>query len=388
MILCTEDYVTPDSIYSYDIYTIKNDKMEKIFNIEFKENFWNKLIFFTTNNDDNLYIGKNDINNNYNMKYYKLECVEDNIIPKLIAKTQNDFFENEKIGAVKGNNSKYFYENIEVSESKFINKFNFKQTIPYIYLGDKKEIEKAINNFNKILSNPTFGGIRISNNLGIKYITYNNGLYDIFNMNSNKYILMINGNIIPKVDIQEDNTIFLPLRIICNYMNKEIIYNPKEKTIEVGNVIINQNESKVNNEHINIKNINGNIYLPLNFFEKYFIINDLEFYGFYGIYNKLVTILSLEDKSINLDYTPVEEAKNLVTDNAKQNNDPNTYTLTSVSKIGDLGRYYVFKIDYKYALYKNEDRYIEILYDKYSNNIYTLSKDIQQFINNKINLYI
>lgn len=387
MIFCTKEYNVHDpyTIYSYDIYTIKNNKMEKIFNIEFKEKFWNRLIFFTTNNDDNLYVGKNDINNNYNMKYYRLEYVEGNIIPKLIAETQNDFFENEKIGIIKENNCKYFYENIEVSESEFINKFNFRQTIPYIYLGDKEEIEKAIDNFNKIPSNPTFVEIKIPYNSDIRYITYNNGLYDIFNIDSNKYILMINGNIIPKVDIQKDDDIFLPLRLICNYMNKKIIYNPQDKTIEVDNIIINQNESKVNNEHIDIKNINGSIYLPLNFFENYFIINDLEFYG---TYNKPVTILSLEDKSINLDYTSVEEAQKLVINNSKENNNPDIYTFTNASKIGDLGRYYIFKIDYKYSLYKNEDRYIEILYDKYSNNMYALSKDIQQFINNKINLYI
>lgn len=390
MILREYKYVKPNEIYSYTIYTIENSKIKEIFNHKFTIDNTNKnipvsfttnndiLTFFTTNNDNNLYCAKNDINSSYNMKYYKLEYIDNSIIPKLVAETKNDFFiknESKQINIDNRYNDKYFYKNIQISENDFINKMNFKQIIPYLYSEDKQIIEKSLNNFTQISSSPTF----IMNTRDL-YIIYNNGLYDTLNNNSKNNILMINGNIIPKSNlIEENNTIFLPLRLVCNYINKEINYNIKNKTINIDSIIININKSTINGKYINIKNINNNTYLPLDCFKQYFDISNYA-------YLDTINIISLEEKNVDLFSTSIEQAKIMLIDNLNNNINRKTYIPTNVIHTGNLGRYYIFKIDYKYIPYKNEDRYIQILYDKYSNNLYKIHPILQQFYNNKINL--
>lgn len=377
----------------YHIYTIKNDEIKEIFNIE-NETYTlvqEPITFFVTNNDNNLYYGVQDNNLYNNINYYRLDYDKGEITSSFVGKIESDFFENLYLNIFDNFNEKFYIKENEVSESEFIQKINFKQTLSFINIKNIQSIKFAIDNFNFIPANPTIDlhthEIQTKPNgdyIGIESIIYNNGMYDKFKLNSDKDLLMIYGNILPKTNIyKEHNIIYLPLRVVCNYINKEVNYNNQDNTITLDNMIIDLNKNKIvsTNQSLNIKNLNNSIYLSLDFFEKYlnFNVNTFKEYN--------INIIALESKNISLDYTSNEKAQRVIINSVKQNNKEDIYKLKHIIKKQDLGRYYVFEVEYLYIPFKNQNRILTLLYDKYSNKIFKLSGGIKECYDNNINLY-
>ncbi len=345
----------------YEIYTINNGHIEKLFNIE-NETITNQqasISFFITNNNELCY-GVQDKNFYSNTNYYKLNCFNGKITSEFIGKVENNLFK----------------------------QINFNQTIHFIDINNIKDIEFSLNNVNNIPANPTIEFNTHtrqvkpnSNYIGINTIKYNNGMYDYFSLNTTKDLLMINGNMLPKINIiKENNQIFLPLRIVCNYFNKPIYYNNYNNTIKVDSVTINLSKKQIEerNETLNIINLNGNIHLPLEFFNSNLklVISNLKVDN--------INIIALEKNHIpNNKIKASDEVKSILAENIKQNNNQGIYQFKNMSKKQDLGRYYVFEIDYIYTLYNNETRKQVILYDKYTDKIYNYSGGIKYY-NNKI----
>ena len=370
-----------------DIYTIKNNELEKIHTIKNKTKYifrdhamLNTIVFFTTSNNKNLYYGLQDFDVNYNMSYYKLNYDNNKITSTLIGKTETKFFEDFTLRQLNLNSDKYYYNNKQVSKNEFLNSLRFKQTLNTISLKNIDDIEKSLNNYNNIPANPTYifnvRPYEIQNKYGsvdANHIIYNSGLYDYFK--DNIHLLMINGNIIPKANvIIENDKIYLPLRTICNYINKEIAYNNKNNSITIDNITIGLKDGKTSKgEKFHIKNIEGVTYLPSEFFDKYLNFN---------VYNAKVNegetsntvdnkplkyninIVNLEDKSLNINYAPIKPLKEEI--NNLKFEDITTFIVSSVSEPTILGRYYVFKakLETPNGIF-NFYRYF--IYDNYSN---------------------
>ena len=220
----------------HEIYTINNGNIEKLFNIENETEIQRRepISFFITK-DNKLYYAMQDRNLNGNIQYYKLNYVNGKITSDFVGRVESEssVFEgyifsnvisrhNDKLfydgyeKLVSNFNEKFYVKETEVSEEEFVKEINFKQTIPFIFTNHIKEVEFALNNIYNIPANPTMKfGIRSvqldpTTTVGIETITYNNGMYDYFELGTTKEILMINGNIVPKMNIiKEDDKIFV-----------------------------------------------------------------------------------------------------------------------------------------------------------------------------------
>lgn len=361
---------TPEMIFNQiknsgnicDIYTIKNNKIEKIYNINEKLKSDN-ITFFTTNNDKNLYY----VIKNSNLKYYKLNYDGSKITSNLIAELETKFFEDLKLKKLNLNSDKYYYNDKQVSEIEFLNKLNFKKALIFTSLKDIINVEKMLSNYNNPPANINYEHKieqyynKNSEIKNIKYIIYNNGLYEIYE--NTPYILMINGNIIPKANvIIENKNLYLPIRAIYNYLNKDINYNAKNNTITVNNITINlKNGTTSENKKVIIKNVNGITYLPIEFFNNFNI---------YYLDTNSEKFINLEEKSLKINYSPIkpliDEIKNL------EFKDIVHLKVGSVSEPVILGRYYFFKVHLNYISSYDEhlsqfDEEKYFIYDNYSN---------------------
>lgn len=373
------------------IYTIKNNKLEKISTIENKTDYIfgdntleDTIVLFTTNNDKNLYYGFQDFDVNYNMTYYKLNYDNNKVTSTLVGKTQTNFFKDLKEKHLDTSKDKYFINNKLVSQNEFLQKLNFKQSLNFISLKNMQKVKNALNNYNNLPANPTYTfnikSYENENNYGsidVNHIIYNNGLYDYFK--DDIYLLMINGNIIPKGNvITEGDKIYLPLRTICNYINKDIIYNSKNNSITIDNITINLKTGKMsNNQKANMKSVNGVTYLSSDFFKKYLDFNISTVTVNEGKNNNTennkpspysVNIINLEEGSLKINYAPIdplkEDIKNIKLEEP-------TLKIGDISKPKILGRYYFFKTNINYFVGEEHiesfDTEKYFIYDNYSN---------------------
>ena len=402
----------------HEIYTINNGNIEKLFNIENETEIQRRepISFFITKGNK-LYYAMQDRNLNGNIQYYKLNYVNGKITSDFVGRVESNVFggnifannthwNNGKLvydgyeKLVSGFNEKFYVKETEVSEEEFVKEINFKQTIPFIYTSYTKEIEFALNNVYNIPANPTIVfNIRsvqlvpTTNTVGIERITYNNGMYDYFELGTTKEILMINGNIVPKMNIiKEDDKIFLPLRNICDYVNKQVLYDNLNNVIKIDNTSIDLNKKKVINtdEIIDIKNVDGVSYFPLDFFNKYLNFNVDKLM----LYTK--NIISLENIFKDTETTFVSEARDNIINNVKETNkesiEEGNYKLKDVVYKQNLGIYYVFDVNYT-MIFKDDiiltedDRILTLLYDKYTNKIYEFYNGIQEIYNNEIDFH-
>lgn len=365
------------------VYTVKNNKLQKIHTIQNKidtthidhSTKLDTIVFFTTSNDNNLYYGLQDFNISYNMTYYKLNYDNTKVTTNLIGKTETKFFSNYSTHPLNTNSDKYYYGNSEISKHLFLDTLNFKQSLNFVSLKNIDKVIKSLDNYNNLPANPTYKfGLRIygienvMGNLYCNYIAYNNGLYDYFE--GDMYLLMINGNVIPKANvIVENNKIYLPLRTICNYISKEIIYNNKINSVSINNTNISLN----NYIKFNAKNVNGITYLPSEFFDKYlnFNIYTQKIYegktsgnmeGFKPV-DFSINAINLEDKSLKLNYAPTLPLKDEISKLIFK--DIHTTRVVSVEEPTILGRYYVFKAKQKVDN-TNIEYFVYYLYDNYS----------------------
>ena len=386
----------------YEIYTINNGNIEKLFNIENEtETQRREPVSFFITNKNKLFYGMQDRNLSGNIQYYKLDYINGKITSDFVGRIENNVLkENIFDNIIYWNNGKLVYDGYEklvsefnekfyvkekqATEVEFVKEINFKQTIPFISTRYTKEIEFALNNVYNIPANPTvefdINSIQepTINTVGIEKIIYNNGMYDYFKLGITKDILMINGNIVPKVNIiKEEDKIFLPLRNICDYINKQISYDSSNNTIKINNINIDLKNKKIRNtnEMIDIKNVDGFSYFPLDFFSNYFNfdIDKLKFYT--------KNIISLESNFKDVKSIPINEAKSFIINTAKETNkeyiEKGSYDLEDVVYKQNLGRYYVFEVNYTGKLFIGE-RKIILLYDKYTNKIYEFYNGIQQ----------
>ena len=403
----------------HEIYTINNGNIEKLFNIENETEIQRRepISFFITKGNK-LYYAMQDRNLSGNIQYYKLNYVNGKITSDFVGRVESEssVFEgyifsnvisrhNDKLfydgyeKLVSNFNEKFYVKETEVSEEEFVKEINFKQTIPFIFTNHIKEVEFALNNIYNIPANPTMKfGIRSvqldpTTTVGIETITYNNGMYDYFELGTTKEILMINGNIVPKMNIiKEDDKIFLPLRNICDYVNKQVLYDNLNNVIKIDNTSIDLNKKKVINtdEIIDIKNVDGVSYFPLDFFNKYlnFNVDKLMFYT--------KNIISLENIFKDIETTFVSEARADIINNVKETNkkyiEEGNYKLKDVVYKQNLGIYYVFDVNYT-MIFKDDiiltedDRILTLLYDKYTNKIYEFYNGIQEIYNNEIDFH-
>ena len=403
----------------HEIYTINNGNIEKLFNIENETEIQRRepISFFITKGNK-LYYAMQDRNLSGNIQYYKLNYVNGKITSDFVGRVESEssVFEgyifsnvisrhNDKLfydgyeKLVSNFNEKFYVKETEVSEEEFVKEINFKQTIPFIFTNHIKEVEFALNNIYNIPANPTMKfGIRSvqldpTTTVGIETITYNNGMYDYFELGTTKEILMINGNIVPKMNIiKEDDKIFLPLRNICDYVNKQVLYDNLNNVIKIDNTSIDLNKKKVINtdEIIDIKNVDGVSYFPLDFFNKYLNFNVDKLM----LYTK--NIISLENIFKDTETTFVSEARDNIINNVEETNkeyiEEGDYKLKDVVYKQNLGIYYVFDVNYT-MIFKDDiiltedDRILTLLYDKYTNKIYEFYNGIQEIYNNEIDFH-
>ena len=353
-------------LFIYEIFTIENGKPKKILTLEPdvktpSKYISNPISYFTSNNSDGLYFKSNNIDVNNTIEYYKINYKKGdaNASTTLLGSFKTTLYYNFGVNFTE----EYYYNNKKVTESEFLEKLNINKSLSFIHvlyddLNKEKRLDFAINMYKNNVANPTFYMGSFST------ILYDSSLYTIYKKEEKPSVLLINGGIITKANpITENNVTYLPVRLVCNFINKDLIYNPKDNTITIDNISVNVKTGDILANNLKdkalVKNVNNNLYLSTDFFEKYLNFN-------ISSNREYIDIIALEDKSISLKAKPIEEVEKIVKEKAEKK----FKILENIQRKQDLGRYYTFYIKYKVMEESPFEYGIFIYYDKYTGVFY------------------
>ena len=208
-------------------------------------------------------------------------------------------------------------------------------------------------------------------------IYYQNGAYQ----KGNEYILMINGSFDSSTILNRDEKLFVPLRTVLEKTGKTVIWNNTDKTIDITGQNLSLKLSLVYNFLTNgVKNIDttnniitndGTVFVSAEFLK----------YGFgvkTGVSENAIDgckILYIENNYSGIDCFSDDDGVNAIVHNFQlletQNEWFNVFS-ENVKYVGDLGRYYIYKVE------KDKVYWTNIFFNKYTGEIFTESQGIEK----------